>query len=79
MEQFRATRGAIALQNMYRRYLAVRERRRRAQIVRVAVGAGIRTLDKAVGELEAKASAMQTAEQASKVISQGFRLWGSSF
>lgn len=68
LEHFRVTRGAIALQNMYRRYLAVRERKRRAQIVRVALVASFRTLDKAVGHLEAKASAMQTAEQASKVI-----------
>ncbi|CAM9509000.1 unnamed protein product, partial [Scytosiphon promiscuus] len=67
LEQLRATKGAIALQNVYRRYLAVRERKRRAQIVQVSVGATYRILDKAVGELESKASAMQSAEQASKV------------
>lgn len=63
MEQFRATKGAIALQSVYRRYLAVRERRRRARIVQLALGAGLRTLDKAVCELEAKASALHAGDQ----------------
>ncbi|CAM9343675.1 unnamed protein product, partial [Hapterophycus canaliculatus] len=71
LEHFRVTKGAIALQNVYRRYLAVRERRRRAQIVQVALGASIRSLDQAVSELEAKASAMQTADQPSKLKAGG--------
>ncbi|CAM9309272.1 unnamed protein product [Ectocarpus fasciculatus] len=66
LEKFRMTRGATMLQNMYRRYLAVRERRRRARIVKLALGAGLRTLGRAMNELEAKAAALQACEQSSK-------------
>lgn len=77
LEHFRATKGAIALQSVYRRYLAVRERRRRARVVHLALGAGLRALDKAVGELEAKASASQAGDQVrfSRRRVQKF-LWG---
>eukprot|EP00752_Nemacystus_decipiens_P008069 g7213.t1 len=61
LEQFRATKGAIALQSIYRRYLAVRERRRRARVVQLALGAGLRTLDKAVADLEEKVSSSSQA------------------
>lgn len=63
LKEFRMTRGAIMLQNMYRRYLAVRERRRRARIVKLALGAGLRTLGRAINELEGKAATLQACEQ----------------
>ncbi|CAM9554686.1 unnamed protein product [Ectocarpus sp. 12 AP-2014] len=66
LEEFRMTRGAIMLQNMYRRYLAVRERRRRARIVKLALGAGLRVLGRAMNELEAKAATLQACEQSRK-------------
>lgn len=60
---------------MLRRYLAVRERKRRARVVQVALRAGLRILGKAVDDLETKASALQAGEQvkvSKKACSIGF-------
>ena len=51
------------MQSVYRRCLAVREQRRRARVVKLALEAGLRTLDKAVAELEAKVSGLQAGDQ----------------
>lgn len=51
------------LQTLFRRFLATKERMKRARIVEVALGAGLRTLGQAVGELEVKVSGLPEAVQ----------------
>lgn len=54
----------------------MRERRRRARVVQLALGAGLRTLQKAVADLEAKVSASQAGEQVGFSLPVRLTFWG---
>ena len=55
------TRSAATLQNGFRRFRAVRERKRRARRAEVALRASLRTIGQAMSDLEDKVSALPEA------------------
>lgn len=56
------TRGAAAMQNGFRRYRAVKERKKRARVIDLVLGSGLRSIGQAMSELEAKVSALVEAD-----------------
>eukprot|EP00904_Undaria_pinnatifida_P012747 jgi/Undpi1/8602/HiC_scaffold_25.g11067.m1 len=56
------TRGAAAMQNGFRRYRAVKERKKRARVIDLVLGSDLRSIGQAMSELEAKVSALVEAD-----------------